>query len=135
LFLSAAASQADCSPCVIRAAFTPLYNTFDIVWRFAKILAEHQVTGRLALYRPGSLSGGGLVLKKLACFRAISLSSCCCRVTSSGLGPDLHPDKITINADAKTRYRQNIFMNNTKRKNSPVRAIQWNIPREYAASI
>ena len=29
-------------PNVIRAAPTPLYNTFDDVWRFAKILAEHQ---------------------------------------------------------------------------------------------
>jgi kynureninase len=29
-------------PNVIRAAPTPLYNTFHEVWRFAKILAEHQ---------------------------------------------------------------------------------------------
>src|SRR5438105_2851546 len=29
-------------PNVIRAAPTPLYNTFEDVWRFAKILAEHQ---------------------------------------------------------------------------------------------
>ncbi|PYL13946.1 MAG: kynureninase [Verrucomicrobia bacterium] len=29
-------------PNVIRVAPTPLYNTFDEVWRFAKILAEHQ---------------------------------------------------------------------------------------------
>ena len=29
-------------PNVIRAAPTPLYNTFHDVWRFAKILAEHQ---------------------------------------------------------------------------------------------
>ena len=29
-------------PNVIRAAPTPLYNTFYEVWRFAKILAEHQ---------------------------------------------------------------------------------------------
>ena len=28
-------------PNVIRAAPTPLYNTFHEVWRFAKILAEH----------------------------------------------------------------------------------------------
>jgi kynureninase len=27
---------------VIRAAPTPLYNTFHEVWRFAKLLAEHQ---------------------------------------------------------------------------------------------
>jgi len=29
-------------PNVVRVAPTPLYNTFDEVWRFAKILAEHQ---------------------------------------------------------------------------------------------
>jgi kynureninase len=29
-------------PNVIRAAPTPLYNTFHDVWRFARILAEHQ---------------------------------------------------------------------------------------------
>jgi kynureninase len=29
-------------PKVIRAAPTPLYNTFDEIWRFAKILAKHQ---------------------------------------------------------------------------------------------
>ena len=29
-------------PNVIRAAPTPLYNTFHEVWRFAKILTEHQ---------------------------------------------------------------------------------------------
>ena len=29
-------------PNVIRVAPTPLYNTFHEVWRFAKILAEHQ---------------------------------------------------------------------------------------------
>ena len=29
-------------PNVVRAAPTPLYNTFDEVWRFAKILAEHR---------------------------------------------------------------------------------------------
>jgi len=29
-------------PNVIRAAPTPLYNSFHEVWRFAKILAEHQ---------------------------------------------------------------------------------------------
>ena len=29
-------------PNVIRAAPTPLYNTFHEVWRFAKILAEHR---------------------------------------------------------------------------------------------
>ena len=29
-------------PHVIRVAPTPLYNTFHEVWRFAKILAEHQ---------------------------------------------------------------------------------------------
>ncbi|HEY8649753.1 MAG TPA: hypothetical protein VIL70_02445, partial [Chthoniobacterales bacterium] len=29
-------------PNVIRVAPTPLYNTFQEVWRFAKILAEHQ---------------------------------------------------------------------------------------------
>jgi kynureninase len=29
-------------PNVIRAAPTPLYNTFDEVWRFAKVLAEHR---------------------------------------------------------------------------------------------
>ncbi len=29
-------------PNVIRAAPTPLYNTFHEVWRFARILAEHQ---------------------------------------------------------------------------------------------
>ena len=29
-------------PNVIRAAPTPLYNTFHEVWRFAKILAEHK---------------------------------------------------------------------------------------------
>jgi kynureninase len=29
-------------PNVIRAAPTPLYNTFHEVWRFAKILADHQ---------------------------------------------------------------------------------------------
>src|SRR5437762_184274 len=29
-------------PNVIRAAPTPLYNTFEDVWRFAKILAEHK---------------------------------------------------------------------------------------------
>ena len=29
-------------PNVIRVAPTPLYNTFDEVWRFAKILAQHQ---------------------------------------------------------------------------------------------
>jgi kynureninase len=29
-------------PNVIRAAPTPLYNTFREVWRFAKILTEHQ---------------------------------------------------------------------------------------------
>jgi kynureninase len=29
-------------PNVIRAAPIPLYNTFPEVWRFAKILAEHQ---------------------------------------------------------------------------------------------
>ena len=29
-------------PNVIRAAPTPLYNTFHEVWRFAKILSEHQ---------------------------------------------------------------------------------------------
>jgi kynureninase len=28
-------------PNVIRVAPTPLYNTFDEVWRFAKILTEH----------------------------------------------------------------------------------------------
>jgi kynureninase len=29
-------------PNIIRAAPTPLYNTFHDVWRFAKILAAHQ---------------------------------------------------------------------------------------------
>ena len=29
-------------PNVIRAAPTPLYNTFHEIWRFAKILADHQ---------------------------------------------------------------------------------------------
>ena len=29
-------------PNVIRVAPTPLYNTFHQVWRFTKILAEHQ---------------------------------------------------------------------------------------------
>jgi kynureninase len=29
-------------PNVIRAAPAPLYNTFHEVWRFAKILTEHQ---------------------------------------------------------------------------------------------
>jgi kynureninase len=29
-------------PNVIRVAPTPLYNTFQEVWRFAKIVAEHQ---------------------------------------------------------------------------------------------
>jgi kynureninase len=29
-------------PNVIRAAPTPLYNTFHDVWRFANILTEHQ---------------------------------------------------------------------------------------------
>src|SRR5207237_8256376 len=29
-------------PNVIRAAPTPLYNSFHDVWRFAKILADHQ---------------------------------------------------------------------------------------------
>jgi len=29
-------------PNVIRVAPTPLYNTFHEVWRFARILAEHQ---------------------------------------------------------------------------------------------
>ena len=29
-------------PNVIRAAPTPLYNTFHEIWRFAKILTEHQ---------------------------------------------------------------------------------------------
>jgi kynureninase len=29
-------------PNVIRVAPTPLYNAFDEIWRFAKILAEHQ---------------------------------------------------------------------------------------------
>jgi kynureninase-like protein len=29
-------------PNMIRAASTPLYNTFHEVWRLAKILAEHQ---------------------------------------------------------------------------------------------
>jgi kynureninase len=29
-------------PNVIRAAPTPLYDTFHEVWRFANILAEHQ---------------------------------------------------------------------------------------------
>ena len=28
-------------PNVIRVAPAPLYNTFDEVWRFAKILSEH----------------------------------------------------------------------------------------------
>jgi kynureninase len=29
-------------PNVVRVAPTPLYNTFHEIWRFAKILAEHQ---------------------------------------------------------------------------------------------
>jgi kynureninase len=29
-------------PNIIRAAPTPLYNTFHDVWRFAKILTEHR---------------------------------------------------------------------------------------------
>jgi kynureninase len=29
-------------PNIIRAAPTPLYNTFNDIWRFAKILTEHQ---------------------------------------------------------------------------------------------
>jgi kynureninase len=29
-------------PDVIRVAPTPLYNTFHEIWRFAKILAQHQ---------------------------------------------------------------------------------------------
>jgi kynureninase len=29
-------------PNVIRAAPAPLYNTFHEVWRFARILADHQ---------------------------------------------------------------------------------------------
>jgi kynureninase len=41
--LQAAAVQCDFrEPNVIRAAPTPLYNTFHEVWRFAEILVEHQ---------------------------------------------------------------------------------------------
>jgi len=41
--LEAAGGKCDFrEPNVIRAAPTPLYNTFEDVWRFAKILAEHQ---------------------------------------------------------------------------------------------
>ena len=41
--LEAAGVKADFrEPNVIRAAPAPLYNSFHDVWRFAKILAEHQ---------------------------------------------------------------------------------------------
>jgi kynureninase len=45
LFSKLQAADAKCDfrePNVIRVAPTPLYNTFHEVWRFAKILAEHQ---------------------------------------------------------------------------------------------
>jgi kynureninase len=45
LFAKLEASGVKCDfrePNVIRAAPTPLYNTFHEVWRFAKILSEHQ---------------------------------------------------------------------------------------------
>jgi kynureninase len=41
--LEAAGVKADFrEPNVIRAAPTPLYNSFTDVWRFAKILTNHQ---------------------------------------------------------------------------------------------
>jgi kynureninase len=45
LFGKLAAAGVKCDfrePNVIRAAPTPLYNTFHEVWRFAKILSEHR---------------------------------------------------------------------------------------------
>ena len=45
LFVKLEAANVKCDfrePNVIRAAPTPLYNTFHEVWRFARILAEHQ---------------------------------------------------------------------------------------------
>ena len=45
LFAKLEAARVKCDfrePNVIRVAPTPLYNTFHEVWRFARILAEHQ---------------------------------------------------------------------------------------------